>query len=125
MKRIIFLMAAALSLVACNQNEPTRGDETQKNQPANPSTWSPVGHKYVSTDDSNYGRYLDYEITFVKKDSFLWHRDSQDKMKGYRLQYPLIYLEDDQTPWLKFVDTLTITKAYEMADESSKYELVY
>ena len=47
MKRIIFIMAAALSLVACNQNEPARGDETQKNQPANPSTWSPVGQMYV------------------------------------------------------------------------------
>ena len=51
MKRIIFIMASALCLAACNQNEPTDtkkgGDTTSLYQPSDPSTWSPSGHVYV------------------------------------------------------------------------------
>ena len=121
----IFTLCALLCLSSCNQNEPTRGDETQKNQPANPSTWSPVGHKYVSTDeDPVYGHYGN-EITFLSKDSLLWQREGDVKVVPYKLKYPTIYVWENLSPWLKFVDTLTITKYASMADESSKYELVY
>lgn len=129
MKRYIFIMSAALCLAACNQNEPTDtkkgGDNTYLNQPSYPSTWSPVGHKYVSTDeDPVYGHYGN-EITFLSKDSFLWQREGDVKVVPYKLQYPTIYVWEDLYPWLKFVDTLTITKYASMEDESSKYELVY
>lgn len=51
MKRIIFIIAAALCLAACSQNEPTDtkkgGDTTSLHQPSDPATWSPAGHVYV------------------------------------------------------------------------------
>lgn len=130
MKRIIFIMAAALSLVACNQNTPDdtkKGGDTptSQHQPANPSTWSPVGHKYVSTDeDPVYGHY-GAEIIFLSRDTFYWNKNNIERNRKYRLEYPLIYIEDSNSPWLKFIDTLTISKYASMADESSRYELVY
>lgn len=128
MKRIIFLMAAALSLVACNQNTPDdtkKGGDTptSQHQPSDPATWSPVGHKYVSTDDSNYGRYLGAQIDFLTTDTFYWDLFYEQKRR-YRIEYPLVYIDFYETPQFKFIDTLTITKAYENADESSCYKLV-
>lgn len=76
MKRIIFIMAAAMSLVACNQNTPDdtkKGGDTQTNQPADPSTWSPVGKMYVcdSTwkDSPADDKYWGWVFHFITKDS--------------------------------------------------------
>lgn len=126
MKRIIFLMAAALSLVACNQNTPDdtkKGgdDTTSQHQPANPDTWSPVGHKYVSTDKD----FPDREITFLSKDSFLWKREEHERVYPYSIEYPTIYVWEEKHAWLKFTDTLNISRKSDLADESSRYELVY
>ena len=126
MKRIIFIMAAAMSLAACNQNEPTDtkkgGDTTtSQHQPSDPDTWSPVCHKYTSTDED----YLNREITFISKDSFLWKREDHQKVYPYRIEYPIIYVWENESPWLKFVDTLTISRKSDLADESSCYKLVY
>lgn len=77
MKRIIFIMAAALCLAACNQNEPTDtkkgGDTTSLHQPSDPATWSPSGHVYVyettwenSTDADHYWAYV---FNFYSEDS--------------------------------------------------------
>lgn len=80
MKRIIFIMAAALSLVACNQNTPDdtkKGGDTQTNQPANPSTWSPVGKMYVC--DTTWSKspasdkYWAWVLDFFSKDSAVWY----------------------------------------------------
>ena len=78
MKRIIFIMAAALSLVACNQNTP---DDTKKggdtptslNQPSDPASWSPEGHIYIyetTWDDSPAAdHYWAYVFNFYSEDS--------------------------------------------------------
>lgn len=80
MKRIIFLMAAALSLVTCNQNTPDdtkKGGDTQTNQPADPSTWSPVGKRYVC--DTTWSKspaadkYWAWVLYFFSEDSAVWY----------------------------------------------------
>ena len=113
---LALLCAFSMAFVSCEKKEPTA-----KNQPVNPATWSPIGHKYVSTDEDHLGR----EITFLSKDSFLWLRDGKEKVVYYKLEYPTIYVWEELHPWLKFVDTLTISRKSDLADESSKYELVY
>ena len=119
MKRIIPLLFVAL-LCSCNSNDPT-----QKNQPKDPNRWSPVGHKYVSTDtDIAYGHY-GTQIIFLSKDSFFWDRNNIERNVYYELKYPILYIGEHRDPWLKFVDTLIITKVSPLADESSCYELVY
>lgn len=115
-------MAAIAIFASCEKNQSSPEDPTLKNQPEDPATWSPAGKKYISTDNSNYGRYLDKKITFFSRDSV-----DLEFLGGhylYRLEYPLIHLGHTETPWLKFIDTLTITKAYEMSDESSCYVLM-
>lgn len=115
-------MAAIAIFGSCEKNQSSPEDPTSKNQPANPATWSPVGKTYISTDDSYYGRYLGKKIEFFSTDSL-----NEEFLGGhylYRLEYPLIYLGHTETPWLKFIDTLTITKAYETSDESSCYKLM-
>ena len=122
MKRLIPLFFVAF-LCACNSNTPE--DPATKNQPKDPATWSPVGHKYVSTDDDIvYGHY-GTQIIFISRDSFFWDRSNIESIMYYRLEYPIIYIGEKRSPWFKFVDTLTITKVSPLADESSCYELVY
>lgn len=68
MKHALFILLAAAMLAACNTNtpdDPKRGD-TQTNQPANPSTWSPAGKQYVYTyEDEGTHEVLE----FISKDS--------------------------------------------------------
>lgn len=119
MKHFIPLLILAVCLLGCDKkNEPN----INTHQPANPATWSPVNKTYISTDDSNYERYLNKKIVFFSRDSLYEEHFGSNYL--YRLEYPLIYLGHSETPWLKFIDTLTITKAYEMSDESSCYKLV-
>lgn len=128
MKKIIFLscLLLALTLISCEKNEPTKGgsDTASLNQPENPKDWHPIGHKYVSTDESHDGRYLGIELVFLSYDSLRFSINNRNSF--YTIDYPLVYIGSHMdTPWLKFIDTLTITKAYETADESSCYKLVY
>ena len=117
MKKTMLLLALCAMFVGCE-------DSIEDHQPLNPKTWSPVGHSYESIDESDYGRYLGKEIIFTHKDTCLMGKQPNMQIGTYRIEYPLIYFADSTTPWLKFLDTLTITKAYEMADESSCYILV-
>ena len=124
---LALLCAFSMAFVSCENNDPDTkkggDDTTSQHQPANPATWSPVGHKYVSTDDSHYGRYLGAQINFLTTDTFYWDLFYEQKRR-YRIEYPLVYIDFYETPQFKFIDTLTITKAYENADESSCYKLV-
>lgn len=121
-KLIVPLFALCFLFASCEPSEPSRGGDTAAlNQPSDPATWSPVGHKYVSTDED----YPNREITFFSKDSFLWLRGEDERKVCYRLEYPTIYVWEDEHPWLKFVDTLTISRKSDLADESSCYKLVY
>lgn len=125
MKKILFAMALAVAFVACNHNEPTDtkkdGTDTIPLHQPTDSTWLPIGHKYVSTDEEFPNR----EITFISKDSFLWKREDHQKVYPYVLKYPIIYVWEEKHPWLKFIDTLTISRKSNLADESSCYKLVY
>lgn len=122
MKRLVpVFVFCLLGCVSCEQNDPKRGGDSSLNQPSDPASWSPVGHKYVSTDED----YPNREITFFSKDSFLWLRGEDERKVCYRLEYPTIYVWEDEHPWLKFVDTLTISRKSDLADESSCYKLVY
>ena len=126
MKRIIPFLLVALCFACSPQNEPEvpEEDPTTKNQPADPATWSPVGKMYVSADENDFGRYDGMSLIFFSSDSVTWHRTFTKNVK-YRLDYPYIFVRNEQYPWFKFIDTLTITKAYDGLDESSKYVLVY
>ena len=121
----IILASVCCAFVACNQNTPDDtkkgGDNTSLNQPSYPATWSPVGHKYVSTDEE----YLNREITFLSKDSFLWKREDHQKVYYYKVEYPTIYYSENLVAWLKFSDTLTITRKSDLTLESTCYKLVY
>ena len=112
MKKLLFLLCVC-ALCAC--------EKEQDHQPANPSKWSPVGHKYVSTDVE----YPNREITFISKDSILWLRNGSLKTIHYRLDYPILSVFEEELPRLKFIDTLTISRRSDLLDESSCYKLVY
>lgn len=117
-------ISATMLLCSCNQNEPTKGgsDTASLNQPDNPKDWSPVGHKYISTDKD----YPDREITFISRDSFIWKREELIKTCFYDVYYPTITILDIRNDkWIKFTDTLTITRLSNLADEASTYKLVY
>lgn len=115
MKNPFLLLLIVIAFVSCD-----RGD---KHQPDIPAIWSPVGHRYVSTDNSNYGAYLNKELIFISEDTLLNGFPPDMERRAYRIEYPLVYFNNSTTPWFKFIDTLTITKAYEMSDESARYEL--
>ena len=112
MRRILPVLAIAFLFCGCSDQDPTT-----KHQPANPSTWSPVGHKYVSIDiDTLDGRYKDWTIEFVTTDSVCRLESGYPFNGKYRIQYPKVYLGSSETPWFKFIDTLTITRFYESSD---------
>lgn len=122
MKKSFFLpLLLMLALVGCEDNTKQADTNNDKEENTIPYWWSPVGHKYISTDED----YLNREITFISKDSFLWKREDHQKVYPYRIKYPIIYVLEDEHPWLKFVDTLTISRKSDLADESSCYKLVY
>ena len=128
MKRIIFIMAAALSLVACNQNTP---DDTKKggdtptfqHQPSDPASWSPVGKTYILDiapeaepdtvrwfvfctipelgEDSTRGLQLHYQAKHVSSGYTIY---------SYELNYPKLSLirYGEKPLYASFQDTLTL-----------------
>lgn len=99
MKRIIFIMAAALCLAACSQNEPTDtkkgGDTTSQYQPANPDTWSPVGKLYVrdrSAEKVNGNNYFYEVIWFNSGDSAIWYNSIVADYTQMNETYPCAYV---------------------------------
>lgn len=130
MKRIIFLMAAALSLVACNQNTPDdtkKGGDTptSQHQPSDPASWSPVGKRYVadiSGEDKNpYGYEQFWHVVhFFSRDSAYSyatiHADLTpmpdmpfNTYSSYKMSYPKVIttVGIDKSEAL-FTDTLTL-----------------
>ena len=127
MKRIIFIMAAAMSLAACNQNTPDdtkKGgdDTTSQHQPSDPATWSPVGKvymQYVPTNElpPDTIRWLEfYNLPELGEDSAIVHIKYETKgSKGYvayqySINYPDIVLSRDgkDDDYATFRDTLNI-----------------
>ena len=131
MKRIIFLMAAALSLVACNQNTPDdtkKGGDTptSQHQPSDPATWSPVGHVYVyeTTWENSPAsdHYWVWVLDFISKDSVMvyqtpnrdlsYHSDFMHLVEpnSYIIEYPKLtrYYLTTEARYLEFNDTTTI-----------------
>ena len=124
MKHYILLIAAALMLAACNQNTPDTkkgGDTTSLHQPANPSTWSPVGKRYMRDRSTNnaYGYTEFYEVVkFTTKDSAVWYStinkdltpmDEYYNPARYQLNYPNVTLIFGIDPdEYVFKDTLTL-----------------
>lgn len=84
MKKIFFLLAAVCCLFACTpktHNEPD--DKTKLNQPANPATWSPIGHIYVSSNHPSGNGHDNWTCVFdfFKKDSLArWETYEEDFM---------------------------------------------
>ncbi len=118
---LALLCAFSMAFVSCENNDPDTkkgGDNTtSQHQPANPATWSPVGHKYVSIDnDTLNGRYKGWTVEFLSRDSVLRVESGYPFRSTYRLQYPNVYLGTSETPWYKFIDTLTITRYFDSSD---------
>ena len=128
MKQIIFIMAAALCLAACNQNEPTdtkKGgdDTTSQHQPANPATWSPVGKRYVvdiapETEPDTVRWFVFCTIPELEEDStrgVQLHYQAKHVSYGYtiysyELNYPQLSLirYGEKPLYATFKDTLTL-----------------
>lgn len=130
MKRIIFIMAAALSLAACNQNTPDdtkKGGDTptSQHQPSNPATWSPVGKTYVAdisgADKNPYGfDYFMHVVYFFSKDSALSYGTTNRDLSPqpdkpyytpsrYQVSYPdVTFIIGVDKGYGYFSDTLTL-----------------
>ena len=131
---LALLCAFTMAFVSCNQNEPTRGDETQKNQPANPSTWSPAGHRYAAPyDGDDYGFYV---YQFFSKDSVLAYQTiksdysldeeyqyAYSRTLSYSIDYPTMIIKSsiDQSK-MTFKDTTQFFYPY---DSRGDYGLTY
>ena len=102
MKRIIFIMAAALCLAACNQNEP--------NQPIDPQNWSPVGKRYL---DEAYAHSIFYGYERTLPDTTEWidfmstgaelNDDSLKDSTNLAVHNTTIHYEDIITDTLKII----------------------
>lgn len=118
MKKLISLMAAlCLLLVSCEKKDPV--DPAKLNQPEDPATWSPVGKKYVSIDiDTMDGRFKGWTVEFISGTQMkrTFGKYNHTEQGRYRMNYPKVYLGDSETPWYKFIDTLTLTRFYDMSD---------
>lgn len=126
MKRIIFLMAAALSLVACNQNTPDdtkKGGDTptSQHQPSDPATWSPVGKRYVrdrsKTNPYGYDFFKEV-VVFDTKNHAVWYGTVNEDLSPmdkyynpatYKISYPdLTFTFGADKDEYHFTDTLTL-----------------
>lgn len=137
MKRALFILAAVCCMMSCterNNPDTKRGDTTEQNQPANPSTWSPVGKRYMRDRSTNnaYGYTEFYEVVdFFKKDSAVWYgtiykdltpMENYYNPARYQLEYPNLTFtfgidKDEYT----FRDTLTL---YCNTSEEGDYKLL-
>ncbi len=112
MKRIIFIMAAALGLVACNQNEPDdtkKGGDTptSQHQPSDPATWSPVGKRYVrdrSAEKVNGNDYFYEVVWFNSGDSAIWYNSIVADYTQMNETYPCAYVIEYPNATLTFFD---------------------
>ena len=126
MKKILFILLT-LSLVAfislsCNDhNTPDTNDDASSHQPADPASWSPIGHKYVSFDDEDILTKFCFSwrsLEFVT-DSFLGlERLLGDKeYVAMACKYPDVFIFTHSVPNLNnlkgdfiFLDTLTLIR---------------
>lgn len=124
---LALLCAFSMAFVACNQNTPDdtkKGGDTQTNQPADPSTWSPVGKMYIQDfpaevdqdtvhwfvfgifpelgEDSTRGVQYHYRAKNGGKYGYTWY--------VYELDYPQIILRQygEDPVSTSFIDTLTL-----------------
>ena len=112
-------MAAIAIFGSCEKNQSSPEDPTSKNQPEDPATWSPAGKKYVSIDiDTMDGRFVDWTVEFLSETQMRrsFGKYNHTEEGRYRLDYPKVYLGNSETPWYKFIDTITLTRFYEMSD---------
>lgn len=112
MKRIIFIMAAALSLAACNQNTPDdtkKGGDTptSQHQPSDPATWSPEGKRYVrdrSAEKVNGNDYFYEVVWFNSGDSAIWYNSIVADYTQMNETYPCAYIIEYPNATLTFFD---------------------
>ena len=119
MKKLLFLLCVC-ALCACEINEPNREDDTQKHQPADPTTWSPAGkyYTYLDTISAPYklvvfnfatrDTFYKYSITNPDYPIYLEYADDNYEIgeRSYTLDYPNVIVENEVRE--RFIDTLTL-----------------
>ena len=126
MKRIIFIMAAALCLAACNQNEPTDtkkgGNTTSLHQPSDPASWSPEGKRYVRDLSVSHGYDCLFQVVWFRTgdSAVIYDSTTPDIMQmderiihcSYTIDYPNVPMifegGGSQPDNFHFADTLTL-----------------
>lgn len=120
---VAMLLAFVFAFSSCNQNEPTKrgGDDSSLNQPDYPSTWSPVGKKYVcdrSQDNPYDFEYCVQVIQFINElnaaeylttHTNLTPMDEFYNAATYTCKYPnikMMFGADERL--FEFKDTLTL-----------------
>jgi len=134
MKRLVpVFVFCLLGCVSCEQNDPKRGGDSSLNQPSDPASWSPRGHRYVAPyEGDNYGFYV---YQFFSADSVLSYQtiksdyslDEQYEHNclgrtRYSVNYPTLYILGTDKLTLTFKDTTQLFYPY---DGSGDYGLTY
>ena len=122
---LALLCASSMLLCSCEPNDPETkkgGDDTASlHQPADPATWSPVGHRYICnrSSDNPYGyEYFVEVIDFFKRDSAVMYGTINHDLSPmekcynparYKMNYPKVIMTfgiDERE--CTFTDTLTL-----------------